>query len=85
MEQQEELILSISEKVKKVVNDISLDLETEVYGSFATKLSMPWSDIDFIITPRENKEVSAETILIQVDQRFRVFWADSPGADNSLR
>jgi non-canonical poly(A) RNA polymerase PAPD5/7 len=42
-----------------------------VYGSFATKLSMPWSDIDILISPKSGNYAGMEDILPKLDQKMR--------------
>lgn len=47
-------------------------IQTEIYGSFATRLSMPWSDIDMIVSSKSNnRELISEQVLSQIDQKFR--------------
>lgn len=71
-ERQESMCSQISEQVQRVVSEVSGgDLESEIFGSYATKLSMPWSDIDFIVCSKSSREVNPEQILTQIDQKFR--------------
>jgi DNA polymerase sigma len=56
---QEELI----ELVKESVSECIEDYEVLVYGSYATKLCLPWSDIDLVLIPKVNVTLNQYTVL----------------------
>ncbi len=48
--------------------------DVKVYGSHATKLCLPWSDIDLVIIPPKNDIMShynAKSVLAQIDRELR--------------
>ena len=47
---QEELITLVRESVSEVIEDY----EIIIYGSYATNLCLPWSDIDLVLIPSVN-------------------------------
>ncbi len=57
---QEELLKLIQE----AVNEISLDTyEVKIYGSHATNLCLPWSDLDLVLVNKKNSSTySFETL-----------------------
>lgn len=50
----EQLIKNITKIIKKAVPNS----DVQVYGSHATKLCLPWSDIDLVIVAAKNDTVS---------------------------
>lgn len=50
----EQLIQSITQIIKKTIPAS----DVKVYGSHATKLCLPWSDIDLVIVPPKNEGYS---------------------------
>lgn len=52
--EQESLCKNLISEISKILQERNL-LEINVYGSFATGLAMPWSDIDLSITNKDDK------------------------------
>lgn len=44
----------IVERIKAMAKKIDPSLEISIYGSFATDLCMPWSDIDLVVITNED-------------------------------
>lgn len=58
----EQLIVKITEVIKKTIPNS----EVKVYGSHATKLCLPWSDIDLVLIPPKQEgglNYSAKSVL----------------------
>lgn len=45
--------------------------EVKVYGSHATKLCLPWSDIDLVIVPRQQEIHAPKSVLAQVNRELQ--------------
>ena len=52
----EELI----KNVKNVVNECAPEYEVNLYGSHATNLCLPWSDLDLVLISKNNNQISLE-------------------------
>jgi DNA polymerase sigma len=71
-EEQEVHCTHIYERIKKITRDLSGDLEVGIYGSYATKLSMPWSDLDLMVFSNTSKELSSIEVLQQIEIQLKV-------------
>ena len=40
--------------IQMSINEIIEDIEVKIYGSYANGLSLPWSDLDIILIPKNN-------------------------------
>ncbi len=65
---QEELIDLVKESVSECIEDY----EVLVYGSYATKLCLPWSDIDLVLIPKVNVTLNQYTVLKHLTNNLQV-------------
>lgn len=64
----EQLIKNITSIIKKAVPNS----EVKVYGSHATKLCLPWSDIDLVIVVPKNENVhNPKSVLFQISRELQ--------------
>jgi non-canonical poly(A) RNA polymerase PAPD5/7 len=66
----EQLIRNITKIIKKAVPNS----DVQVYGSHATKLCLPWSDIDLVIVAAKNDTVSVhnpKSVLSQITRELQ--------------
>lgn len=65
---QEELIDLVKESVSECIDDY----EVLVYGSYATNLCLPWSDIDLVLIPKVNVIQNQFTVLKVLTNNLQV-------------
>ena len=51
--------------VQESINQATLDYEVRLYGSHATNLCLPWSDIDLVLIPLKNNNYSYPCSALQ--------------------
>jgi len=73
IDQQASICTHICETLRTIVYSLSSDLDTVVYGSLATKLCMPWSDIDLIVVSQTNRDLSIDRVLSQLEVRLKEY------------
>ena len=73
------IIEKIISNVQSTVNEILKNYEVKIYGSYATGLSLPWSELDIVIINRnQTKNQIEEVILKNLCFRFREkIWVNS--------
>ena len=57
--------------VQSIVNDVLKNYEVRIYGSYATGLSLPWSDLDIVLINRNQTINQVKVILRNVLNGFR--------------
>lgn len=64
----EQLIKNITSIIKKAIPNS----DVKVYGSHATKLCLPWSDIDLVIIPPKNDHHhhNPKSVLAQISREL---------------
>jgi len=55
----------IVQQIRSIVAAIFPDLTLQLYGSFATGLCMPFSDIDLVIVDQNNNEIDKDHVLVE--------------------
>jgi len=75
IQEQMELKIPIIDKlifnVQSIVNDVLKNYEVRIYGSYATGLSLPWSDLDIVLINRNQTINQVKVILRNVLNGFR--------------
>lgn len=70
----------MSSKTKYLFNMLKNDIkqvthgefEADIYGSFATRLSLPWSDMDIVLKPTKEYVVKNSIVLTQIEAFLKV-------------
>ena len=57
------IIEQLIANIRMTVNECFQDLEVKIYGSYATGLHLPWSDLDVVLINKHNIIVQPENIL----------------------
>ncbi len=67
MEIKNVIIEKLIYNVKTIVNDILKTYDVQIYGSYATGLSLPWSDLDIVLVNRnqnQNQTINQAKVIL---------------------
>lgn len=61
----------ILQRITALIEKLSPDLKVKIYGSFATALNMPWSDIDLVISKTTPSPTTPDQMLNELAKLFQ--------------
>lgn len=72
MNQIKPILEKLIARIQKCLNMVSKDFTVETYGSNASELSLPWSDLDLVILPPKNSNADPLALLTDLHKALSV-------------
>ena len=64
MTQKQQIIKSLFSSIQNIIDSLKLDYQIQIYGSYATGLCLPWSELDLVLIPKKNNNQHGKEFTI---------------------